>query len=88
MHNLMSQYQLVIIHLQTLNRFASRGGDATFETMGNFITFQRDHQQQRAPMFLASAVGCHYLQMFGAAWDGDSVCGSTVFSNFTSLCTP
>ena len=33
-----------------------------------------DRGQQRSPMPLISVVGCYYLQVFGAAWNGGQVC--------------
>ena len=68
--------------------FASGGGDANFENIGYYIKFQRNYQQQRAPMFLVSVVGCHYLKVFGAAWNGDSVCVDLLCSPLSLLYVP
>ncbi len=38
-----------------------------------FVHMQKDHED-RSPMLLVSVIGCHYLQVFGAAWDGDYAC--------------
>ena len=38
-----------------------------------FVHLQRE-VVSRAPMLLATVVGCHYFQVFGAAWDGSSLC--------------
>ena len=39
-------------------------------------------------MFLVSVVGCHYPQVFGAAWDGNSVCVDPLCSPLSLLYVP
>ena len=49
---------------------------------GYFIRLQSRSGLQRTPMLLINVVGCHYLQVFGAAWNGagrisvDPLCSS------------
>ena len=78
----------VLANIELKKGFAGVGVDANFENIGYFIKFQKYHQQQRAPMFLVSAVGCHYIQVFGAAWDGDSVCVDPLCSPLSLLYVP
>ena len=74
-----------LLNIELKKGLGSGGKDANFENTGYFIKIQRNHQLQRAPMFLVSIVGCHYLQVFGAVWDGECVCVDPLCSPLSLL---
>ena len=39
-------------------------------------------------MLLISVVGCHYLQVFGAVWNGDHICVDPLCSPVSLLFVP
>ena len=47
--------------------------DPFHQNIAYFILLQHI-RRQRSPMLLVNVVGCHYLQVFGAVWNGDHVC--------------
>ena len=55
--------------------------EPTAQNIGYFVHLQKGQQQDRAPMLLATVVGCHHFQVFGAAWNGSVVC-------IDPLCSP
>ena len=59
----------------------SCNSDPIRDIKSSFIHLQKKLKGERAPMFFVAAIGCHCLQVFGAAWNGDSVC-------IDPLCSP
>ena len=58
------------------------------QNIGYFIHMKKG-QTGHSPMLLVSVVGCHYLQVFGAAWDGDKrVCVDPLSSPVSLLFVP
>ncbi len=54
--------------------FKNESGNAVQQNNVYFILMQKGHHEDRSPMLLVSVIGCHYLQVFGAAWDGKRAC--------------
>lgn len=57
------------------------------QSIGCFVHLQAEGRD-RSPMLLATVVGCHYFQVFGAAWDGSKVCIDPLCSPVSLLFVP
>lgn len=78
----------VIGNIEIKNEFGQGGKDAVTQNIGYFIKFQSKHKNRRSPMILISLVGCHYLQVFGAAWNGGNICMDPLCSPVSLLFVP
>jgi len=69
------------------NEFSGCTADAVKQNHGYFVQLQVQGTG-KSPVLLISVIGCHYLQVFGATWYGDSVCVDPLCSpvSFT-VCT-
>ena len=65
--------QVHIINWEFKNELGSGGSDAVAQNNAYFVHLKKG-ESGRSPMLLVSVVGCHYFQVFGAAWNGGVVC--------------
>ena len=78
----------VIGNVEIKNEFGQGGKDPIMQNIGHFVKFQMNHPRHRSPMILISVVGCHYLQVFGAAWNGGNICVDPLCSPVSLLYIP
>jgi hypothetical protein len=65
--------QVHIINWEFKNELGSGGSDAVAQNNAYFVHLKKG-ESGRSPMLLVGVVGCHYFQVFGAAWNGGVVC--------------
>ena len=58
-----------------------------YENESYFVHFQRG-VPGRNPMLLVNVVGCHYIQVFGASWNGGEACIDPLCSPLSLLYVP
>ena len=58
-----------VLNWEFKNELVQISSDLIEQNKALFCTFAKD-QHIRSPMLLACVAGCHYLQVFGAAWNG------------------
>ena len=66
----------VLINFKLKNELSEGGKEANLQNIGYYIHLQKKYtlSNEPAPMLLVSLVGCHYIQVFGAAWNNNGVC--------------
>ena len=70
------------------NEFLSNSACPVTQNNAYFIHF-KNGQKDRFPMLLVSVVGCHYLQVFGAVWNGQRcVCIDPLCSTISLVFVP
>ena len=57
------------MNVKIKNEFVGITSDLVAQNNSYFVHMQTDPQNDNAPILLVSVVGCHFLQMFGFAWN-------------------
>ena len=76
-----------VCNYELKNEFSGCTADAVKQNHGYFVQLQAQGTG-KSPMLLISVIGCHYLQVFGATWYGDSVCIDPLCSPVSLLFVP
>ena len=74
-------YQELMKHTMATNNCSHTHTDQ------NFLHLQSGHNH-RSPMLLLTVIGCHFWQVFGAAWNGSKVCINPLCSPVSLLFVP
>ena len=61
--------------------------DPILQNTAYFVHLQSG-QNHRSPMLLLTVIGCHFLQVFGAAWNGGTICLDPLCSPASLLYVP
>ena len=75
--------------MELKNELLGISSELVAQNQSYFVHMQKDQVRDRAPMLLVTVVGCHFLQVFGAAWNGGMVChisDNTVLVYFNLQC--
>ena len=81
---------LPIANWEFKNEFFNNSSCPICQNNAYFIHLQKErNEKDRSPMLLVSVVGCHYLQVFGAVWNGERcMCVDPLCSPISLLFVP
>lgn len=63
----------IVVNWEFKNGMVGITSEPYQENQGYYVHLKAGNSD-RSPMLLVSVVGCHYLQVFGAVWNGSRVC--------------
>jgi len=69
------------------NEFGSTTSDPVQQNHAYFVHLQGEGTSKSA-MLLVTVIGCHYLQVFGATWNGSEICVNPLCSLVSLLFVP
>ena len=83
-------HNLRIASWELKNEFYNNKTCPVSQNNAYFIHLQKERKERdRSPMLLVSVIGCHYLQVFGATWNGERcVCVDPLYSPISLLFVP
>lgn len=76
-----------ICHLANWEFKKDKKGITSDPILQNFLHLQLGHNHH-SPMLLLTVIGCHFWQVFGAAWNGSNVCIDPLCSPVSLLFVP
>ena len=79
-----------VVNWEFKNEFKHITSEPHAQNLAYFVHLQQDPDlyQDRAPLLLATVVGCHHFQVFGAAWHGSKVYSDPLCSPVSLLFVP